>query len=336
MQAHNACSRAREPLPNRHESTMTRSLFRRRAEIQFRRAPVRPEPGARPAHRVHRRRRKPGLRRPRVAGSPLRPRLDGRGRTTRGARAAADARHDRLAGCLSRLALRRRRPGRRQHAALGRRLRLHDRHCRAQAALVSAPLLPILETALAKSTHEFARWSYRGRSRRYRQARSRSTTSSRRHPQVNRRPQHPTTWRSGCIRRAPPAAEGHGAYACESVLDGRAVRQARARPDRIRYRVLRREAVLRLRARQCLDVPARRRSDRVADGRAADAGRRVQALDRAQADGLLRCADRLRGHARIAEAAASRSRSRCACAPRPARRFPARSANASLRTSAAR
>ena len=26
-------------------------------------------------------------------------------------------------------------------------------HCRAQAALVSAPLLPILETALAKSTH---------------------------------------------------------------------------------------------------------------------------------------------------------------------------------------
>ena len=76
---------------------------------------------------IHRRRGAPELRGARATVPPLRPRVDRRRPATRRTRAAADARHDRLADCLSRLAVCRRRPRCRQHAALRRRLRLHDR-----------------------------------------------------------------------------------------------------------------------------------------------------------------------------------------------------------------
>ena len=75
-------------------------------------------------------------------------------------------------------------------------------------------------------------------------------------------------------------AQGHGAHPRQPVLDRRAVRQAGARPDRGRRLLLGRQAVLRLRPRQCADAFRWRRRDRRADGRAADARCGLQALDR--------------------------------------------------------
>ena len=75
-------------------------------------------------------------------------------------------------------------------------------------------------------------------------------------------------------------AEGHGAHARQPLVDGRALRQGRARPDRERRLLLGRQALLRLRPRQRADLPALGRRERRADGRAADARRGLQALDR--------------------------------------------------------
>jgi benzoate-CoA ligase len=100
-------------------------------------------------------------------------------------------------------------------------------------------------------------------------------------------------------------AQGHGPHPRQRLVDDRAVRQAGARPDRSRRLLLRRQALLRLRPRQRPELSARGRCDRAADGGAADAGRGLQALDRRRrrrghghgdpADGLLRRADRFAG-----------------------------------------
>ena len=129
-------------------------------------------------------------------------------------------------------------------------------------------------------------------------------------------------------------AEGHGARPFEPDPDRRALRQAGARHSGKRRRVLRGEAVLRLRARQRADLSAGGRRDRGADGRAADAGRGVQAPEGAQPDDLLRRADAVRGDAREPGLAAQGGAARCASAPRRARRCPPISASAGPSTSA--
>ena len=98
-------------------------------------------------------------------------------------------------------------------------------------------------------------------------------------------------------------AQGDGAFARQPLLDDRALRQGDPGPARERRLLLRRQALLRLWARQRADLSARGRRDSAAHGRAADAGGGVQALDRRrrrrQADRLLWRADRLRRHARF-------------------------------------
>ncbi len=95
---------------------------------QFRRAPVRrptaAAPASSPTSTTAARSTYGDLERPLA---PFRRRPARPGRSPRGARAAADARLQRVAGRLPRRALRRRRPGRRQHAAHRRRLRVHAR-----------------------------------------------------------------------------------------------------------------------------------------------------------------------------------------------------------------
>ena len=114
--------------------------------------------------------------------------------------------------------------------------------------------------------------------------------------------------RSGCIPRARPAAEGHRAHARESVLDRRDVRPARARPHRPRRGVLGGQALLRVRPRQFADVPAVGRGDGDPHGRAADAGRGLQAAHGAQATVFFGVPTLLRRDARLARAAFARRR----------------------------
>ena len=143
--------------------------------------------------------------------------------------------------------------------------------------------------------------------------------SSRRTPPLAKPARHraPTTPASGSIPRAPPA--GPRARCTRTPTPtGRPSCTARAcwacaRRDVV---LLGRQAVLRLRPGQRADLPAERRRHHAADGRAADAGRHLQALARRrrrrQADGLLRRAHRLRRHAGLARPAGARARWRCA------------------------
>ena len=185
-------------------------------------------------------------------------------------------------------------------------------HARAQAAIVSGAVKPALKAALTKSDHEV-------------------------HKVVVSRPTQPLefgevefeAFLDGHAPLARPAAthaddpafwlyssgstgrpKGDRPFARQPVLDGRALRQGDPRASRGRRLLFCGEAVLRLRSRQRADLPARGRRDRAADGRAADAGRRLQALARRgrrrEAHGLLRRADRLRRHARLARPAQAR------------------------------
>ena len=162
-------------------------------------------------------------------------------------------------------------------------------HSRAQAALVSAPLLPVLTTA-------HGRGGARGRATRDRRRRRRAPTppparvdfdallaraarrSPRRPPTAPRRP-GVLALLVGLDRQA----QGHGAHARQPWWTAELYGKAGARPDRERRLLLGRQALLRLRPRQRAHLPALGRRHARADGRAADARRGLQALDRTRA-----------------------------------------------------
>ena len=185
-------------------------------------------------------------------------------------------------------------------------------HSRAQAALVSGAIKPALKAALAKADHEA-------------------------HTVVVSRPTQPLEPGEiefeDFLRRAAPLTKaahtraddsafwlyssgstgrpkGHGAFARQSVLDDRALRQGDPGPHRERRLLLRRQALLRLWPRQRADLPARGRRDSAAHGRASDARGSVQALAgrgrRRQTHRFLRRTDRFRRHARFEPAAETR------------------------------
>ena len=93
-------------------------------------------------------------------------------------------------------------------------------------------------------------------------------------------------------------AEGYGTRALEHDPDRRALRPPRPWNPRRRCRILGGQAFLRLRPRQRAFFPAGGRRDHDSHGRTFDAGRRVQAPDRASGDDLLRRSDAFCSHAR--------------------------------------
>ena len=169
-----------------------------------------------------------------------------------------------------------------EHAADGRRLRVHARAQPRAVLLVSAPLLPTLTQALARRPRGAA-------------------------VIVSRPAARPAgalafdTWIAGADARIARAdrRRRHRVLALLVGLDrpsegtvhthanlywtAGTLRAERARLARGRRRVLRGEALLRLRPRQRADVSAGGRRHVGADGRAADAGGGVQAARRAQA-----------------------------------------------------
>ena len=185
-------------------------------------------------------------------------------------------------------------------------------HSRAQAALVSGAVKPVLKAALAKADHEVhsvvvsrpvqplevGRVGVRGLSRPRGAADEGRAHAGRR-----------SRFLALFVGLDRPA-ERHGAFARQSVLDDRALRQGDPGPEGKRRLLLGRQALLRLWARQRADLSARCRRDRVAHGRAPDARGCVQALAgrrrRRQADNLLWRPDRLRRHARFEPAAEAR------------------------------
>ncbi len=263
---------------------------------------------------LHRRRRHARLRRARRARAPARGRVARAGRQARGARAAADAGRQRLAGELSRRDVRRHRAGGRQHAADGRRLRLHARAFaragRVRDGRAAADAGGGADQGRPRSA-EGDRLASGGAAApgrgRFRGLPAGAAAIGQARRDARRRPGLLALF-VGLDR----PTQGHGALARQPVLDRRAVRQGRARSARRRRVLLGRQAVLRLRPGQCADLPAQRRRHRAADGRATDARCDLQALEgrgrwRA-AHRLLRRADRLRRHARIAGAAGARRR----------------------------
>ena len=195
-----------------------------------------------------------------------------------------DARQHRLPGRLSRRALRRHRAGRGQHAADGRRLRLHAR------ALPGAGAAGLARPAADASAR-----------------RSRAPSASCRPCRSSRRRRAPTStepcafdalldaeplagrptrladdfgfwlYSSGSTGRPKGTVHTHANLYWTAALYGTPVLGLRE-DDVV---LLGGEAVLRLRPRQRADVPAERRRDDRADGGTADAGGRLQALDRA-------------------------------------------------------
>ena len=139
--------------------------------------------------------------------------------------------HDssRLAGGLPRRALRGRRAGGRQHAAhRPTTTPTCSTHSRARAALVSAALLPTSAAGdgSAPSTR-CQSWSSRSERRRCAGAHASRAADARRRRPAAAPTACATTSLSGSIRPARPAAQGHGAHACEPLLDRRAVRASR-------------------------------------------------------------------------------------------------------------
>ena len=184
-------------------------------------------------------------------------------------------------------------------------------HSRAQAAIVSATLLPTLTAAIRQGTQR-GRASHRHaagagpaeRRHGFRRVDRPSSGHGRAGADAPRRPRL-----LAVLLRLDRPAQGHRPHARQPLVDGRALCPPRARPDGARCLLLRRQALLRLRPRQRPDLSALGRRQRRADGRAADPRCRVQALDRRRSGRashrLLRCAHRLRRHARIAVAAAA-------------------------------
>jgi len=172
-------------------------------------------------------------------------------------------------------------------------------HSRAQAAIVSAPLLPVLQAAMAKGAHEV-----------------RSIIVSRgaslpdgcvdfeawlgaQPPMPAAADTAPTRSLLAVFVGLHRPAQGHGAHARQpywtAEFDGKPELGCARTTSASRG-----EALLRLRAGQRAELPAVGRRDRAADGRAADAGGDLQALDRAPAERVLRRTDRLRRHAGLA------------------------------------
>ena len=190
-----------------------------------------------------------------------------------------------------------------EHPAHGSRLRAHASRSRARALVVSAPLLP--DFAPAARTSAAPRACHRVRRRRRRASAFR--IAPRPLPRRLRRRPHDraTTPASGSTPRARPAPQGHGAPPGQPDPDRRALRAAGAGHPRGRRRVLRGQALLRLRPGQRAHLPDGGRRDRRADGGAADAGRRVRPLAEAPADDLLWRPDAVCGDARQRRPAAA-------------------------------
>ena len=202
---------------------------------QFRRAPVRGEPQPRRQGRLRRRPRRAPLRRARRPLAPLRRRAARPRHSPRGARAAADARLQRVAGRVPRRALRRRRAGRRQHAAHRRRLRLH-------AGAQPRPGGDRLGVARADPAQGDGRGAERSRPRHRRRrplgASPPAPTSldfdfaRRNGPQPLAAPARDARRRPGVLALfvgIDRQAEGHRPHARQRLVDGRALRQGRAR-----------------------------------------------------------------------------------------------------------
>jgi benzoate-CoA ligase len=135
----------------------------------------------------------------------------------------------RLAGGLSGRDVRRPGAGGGEHAADRRRLRLHAGARRAQAVLVSGALLPALTAAMVKSDHEVQKVIVSHPGRRCTRPRSTSRPSGRAGTAVASRPppgRRPRLLALFIGFHRPP--QGHGAFARQPLLDGRALRQGRA------------------------------------------------------------------------------------------------------------
>ena len=186
------------------------------------------------------------------------------GPAARGARAAADARLQRLAGELSRRALRRPGAGGRQHAADRRRLRLHARAlARAGGAGVRRAAAGAARGDDALGPRARQASSCRARSRRCSRARSSSRPSSAAPTPAAQAGRHRGR-RSRLLALfvgLHRPAQGHGALARQPLLDRRALRQGRAAAARGRRLLLGGQAVLRLRPGQRADLSAERRRD---------------------------------------------------------------------------
>ncbi len=261
-------------------------------DVQLRAAPAAGQRRPRRQDRLHRRRRERELwraGRPREAagGRPA-----GAGPQARGARAAADARLRRLAGELSGRDVRRPGAGGGEHTADGRRLRLHaGAQPRAGGAGVGRAAARAdggadqVGPRGGQGDRVAAPGATEGGARRWLTAapgRGRVRDLPRRADADGQARRHRGR-RSGLLAvfvrlHRPP--QGHGAFARQPLLDLRAVRQARAGPDRARRVLFGGQAVFCLRAGQRADLPDERGRHRDPDGRTAHARRHLQALDR--------------------------------------------------------
>ena len=258
----------------------------RRARFNFAAAPVRSAMPAAPRKvGVHRRPRHAQLRRPRATRSRrFAAALLGLGRAARGARAAADARHHRLAGGVPRL---RCTPA----SSRSRSTRCSPPTTTRTCSSTAARRRRSCRRALAAGARR-ARWRRRAHEVRARDRRRGPTAPLRRRRDRLRRASlaasaplpspRPTAaddiafwlYSSGSTGRPKGTVHTHANPYWTAELYGKRVLGL----TRVRRLLLGGEAVLRLRPRQCADVSARRRRDRRADGRAADAGCGVQAL----------------------------------------------------------
>ena len=211
------------------------------------------------------------------------------------ARDAGDARYGRLADRVPGRDPRRRGAGGGQYAAHHQGLRVHARGFpRARAARVRSAAAAVRAAAGQAAVPEARRRFGQGRQGPHGVPRPAGEGQGR----ISRRAHHARRrLLLALLLGLDRNAQGHGARALEHDSHRRALRQAHPRHPRGRRRVLRGEAVLRLRPWQRAVVPALGRRHYGADGRAADAGGGVQAHRREEADHLLRRADAVRGDA---------------------------------------
>ena len=219
-----------------------------------------------------------------------------------------------------------------------------SQHSRAQAVLVSAALLPVLRgRARARHGRACATWSSCGRDGALHgdaHAFERCCSTAPPARRAGRRPAATTPrfwlYSSGSTGQPKGTVHTHANLYWTAELYGTPVLGL----TRERRLLLRRQALLRLRPRQRPDLPALGRRHRRADGRAADARRRLPALDRSRCepapDRLLRRAHRLRRHARLAGAAGAGAVRAAHVLVGRRGAAAARSASASSATSAAR
>ena len=194
------------------------------------------------------------------------------------------------------------------------------RDSRARALVVSAPLLPTFAPLVARLPTLAACDRVRcggGRPSPFAELLSGSGPALRR----RRRPPRRCLLLAllvGLHRRA----QGHGARAFEPDPDRGAVRAPDPRIARGRPRVLRGQAVLRLRTGQQPDVPDGGGRHRDPDGRASDARRRVRAAARGTSRRSSTACPRSMPRCSPSRSAARATNCACVAAPRPARRLP--------------